>query len=792
MKRTTQLTLALALLLMILGTTGVRAQESVSLSFTINGTSATDVGISVVDENGDAIDGAAATLTSSHALKATSNILTNGIVCPNVNGNTSPTIELTFTITGLPTTFSYNNMGLDIHALNSSGNYQNNTDSSVPREFSVAVSKGSDSADLTAWKTLSDIEIAYGVGSAGAVHQVWNTINDESATATDPLVISLTITADATNNMGCFFGLSSIELNTASDGSISADKYYHIIWKASTTSYMTEDDSGLMYVESENSHARQYWQFIPTDVENIYYIRSAVSGRYIGSSNLTPSSSSIMYTTTDTIPYYMGATSATATEIAGCYWFSSTDCDGYSDESNSPRALNKDGASSNVIVWQAGTSRVGSYWRIEECDYDYDPQPFTSSSEIGTPLAEYVVYNSEGGSIDGLYFVGESNSEGYQIVNADTHEAYDGMWKVVEPEGLTGYYQLVNVDTDETFAIDGGDMLRFEKKRSNFARSAQIYDMSCGTAVSDVYLRHLDADCCGYLMEYPLSTAGSSSVQTSLASAPSDAYTLYTDSKITAVRGQDLDLTLRLNAVLGGGIDGWFYFDWDRDGVFEESVEMPRTSRSTLTVSVPEDATLGKSRMRMRITNNGLSGADDDVLGEAIDFIINTVDLTGDSYVLDLQVNDGSRGTVSYAAVDGSSDEYTLTATALGDATFLYWKEGTMLKSVDEAYTITLDHDTYLVAYFSVNSENSVTAVEDVKQQGGGSQNLVVEMTPGSSTLSVQSDATVLQTQVYSLDGRLVARAQGSEVNVGGLNQGTYIVHVVTTSSKAATKVMIR
>ncbi len=81
------------------------------------------------------------TLTTSHAFKGTGSNVTESILCPNVNGSSSPTIVLTFNVSGLPESMSYNNVGLDIHALNGSGSYQQNGDNKK-RFFNMAISQG--------------------------------------------------------------------------------------------------------------------------------------------------------------------------------------------------------------------------------------------------------------------------------------------------------------------------------------------------------------------------------------------------------------------------------------------------------------------------------------------------------------------------------------------------------------------------------------------------------------------------------------------------------------------------
>ena len=344
--------------------------DVVSLKFNRTGANASSVTIDITNTEGNTIDGASATLTSSHSLKETSNAVTSAIVCPNANGNTSPTITLTFQMSDLPEGFSFNNIGLDIHALNGGNNYQERGDG-VKREWNVAV--GTNGTDFG---TLTDIDIAAGVNTNGQTHQVWNISSPTTVTSNGALTVTLTITK-GTENKGCFFGLSEVTLSTSEPVTPEPEpepeptpdasgKVYYIQWKNTGTNHITEGKDTYLTVSAKNTGKAQFWEFIPTDKADCYYIKNVVTGRYLGSCNKTPSSASRITTSATPVEYYVGATSATSGEIAGCHYLSSTDCADYSNESAGPRALNKDGASNYVITWQAGTGRVGSYWKLVE------------------------------------------------------------------------------------------------------------------------------------------------------------------------------------------------------------------------------------------------------------------------------------------------------------------------------------------------------------------------------------------------------------------------------------------
>ena len=195
---------------LLLACVGGWAQNVARLTFARTGTDASSVAVSVVDENGEAIDGASATLVStSHNFKGTAGNVTESILCPNVNANAnpSPTIVLKFKVMGLSEFYTFNELGLHIHALNGTNGYQDPYDNK-DRKWNVDV----DTQDSD-FGTLSDVDIAAGIPGANKMWEVSSTSNINTG---KELNITLTITKGSANG-GCFFGLSEIKLTFNED-----------------------------------------------------------------------------------------------------------------------------------------------------------------------------------------------------------------------------------------------------------------------------------------------------------------------------------------------------------------------------------------------------------------------------------------------------------------------------------------------------------------------------------------------------------------------------------------------
>lgn len=309
-------------------------------------------------------------------------------------------------------------------------------------------------------------------------------------------------------------------------------KFYTIAMKTNASQYMVENADGSLGVTAYDKTQRIFWEFVPTGNANCYYMRNATTKRYVKS--CAGAQKDRIYTSTERVEYYI-ATSG------GYVRFTSTDCTNYDKTANSPNGLNKDGASSNIIVWAAGSSNNNSWWKLNETEYLFEQ--------------------------------------------------------------------------------------RTALPHTDFMRKAQIYDNPCATA-SDIYITYVQAQGPpedGFLY-YP--------AKGKTASKPSEAFQIFTTSKVLMRRGNQFDGTIRLSKAPQEGDSLYVYFDFNRDGEFDACVRPDMARNTSFIITVPEDAALGQSRMRVRLTNNGLAGADDEACGQTIDFIVRAFDSTATSILV--------------------------------------------------------------------------------------------------------------------------------------------------------------
>mgnify|MGYP002511830639 CR=1 FL=1 len=502
---------------------------------------------------------------------------------------------------------------------------------------------------------------------------------------------------------------------------------YTIEWKTGTGSYITEEADGSMVISNYDETKRMFWEFVPTEKNNCFYLRNTATGRYIQSCNLEPSSASRVNTGKEPVEYYVAKNTTAGAATFGQYWFSSTDCANYDKTASSPRALNKDGASNFIITWTAANGNIGSFWTLHETEDLYDLRPFMVGESY-----RYLLQNDELKALQladdntlswekrtedlsqTWYFKGESNrAGGYQIINAKTGKALNDGTAYVVVQDLTAesaVYQFrpfaTKDDASTVLTIDGKSALTFRAVRSAFSRNAQIYQMPCG-ALAGLYISELSltGEAAYKPLVFPITTAAGKESAT-----PAEWFTLYVRDKAEVQPGKSLTLDITMNQTPAAGYEAFAYFDWNRDGVFEAVTTLDMARTMSATIPVPADAKEGKTRMRIRITDNGLTDAEDEAVGQIFDAIL-TVIPANKGLSFSVTTSDLTRGTVSYEL---NGDEMTIKAEPLGNATFIAWREGNRLFTTTATHTFTLDRSIHLTAYFTPNTD-IVTLIEGVE-----------------------------------------------------------------------------
>ena len=166
--------------------TFVRDGQQVTVNSSIEGVTAEFVGMS------------GATFKAS-----TGNVLTNSILCPDVNANANPTITMTFKVKGLNT---LNSIGLTVLGLNSGGNYQNADN--YERIWNIACAVGDTPEATTEIATFEQNVTKQG---GDAIFDLSKELDQAVQLSPEGSYLTLTITPKTTT--GCFFGLAAISLD---------------------------------------------------------------------------------------------------------------------------------------------------------------------------------------------------------------------------------------------------------------------------------------------------------------------------------------------------------------------------------------------------------------------------------------------------------------------------------------------------------------------------------------------------------------------------------------------------
>lgn len=612
-------------------------------------------------------------------------------------------------------------------------------------------------------------------------------------------------------------------LTPVTDGAFSAEKYYAINRMNMDGAFMMENNAGELYTTTFNDAERVFWKLIPTGKANCYYVQNATTGRYVQSTKQNLSAQIPMGSNPVEIQIGKDGTSGASTNGTSFYYFCST------DQNNIPSGalglnLNGSKAGANVVAWSAASGNQNSYWTVSETEYTYEPQilPLVESLDDAATAAKYALAVKDGkwlaaenGSVSlaekgtdnkfAWFFVGTSNKkEGIYLVNmADPTKVLtlndDGSYGFAETEQGTRWFVAEKVAADGSttltfvpytqkddaepayLTIGGVSEFVLANYRSGYSLATQIYFLPCGV-LDEGYIASLNLTGEQVLKELNYE-----------ASKPSNYYTLYTVEKATVARGESFNLAAQLSG-MGEGTVAYVYFDWNRDGLFETVLSYD-TDEIADEIEVPEDAVVGKSRMRVRITNNALTDAEDDAVGSIYDFIVNIAEPQA-KRLITVKPNGADRGTAAILVGEEQLGSYeanygetvTASATPANDLEFVCWKDNRTVVSADAEYSFTVTEHADLVACFTPNS----TFETDIQNTEVAQKNLVYELVQGTDEIQVVTDADVKMVYVFAANGTLVGKSASKKVSVGGMLEGTYIVKVVTAVGDGSKKIVLK
>ncbi len=739
------------------------ASEPLTLTFHRSGTDAGSVTVT------SGLAGVNATLTSvSHGLKA----FGNETLCADVNGSTSPTIVYSFSVTGLPADWSANTIGLDISGYNAAGAFQQSNDNKK-RQFNVNVD--ANNSQIASW---SDLDPAAGVDGA---RKVWDKALNSTLTPGNSLNLTITVTK-GTENVGCFFGLNSITLSTNGDiEPVEKSKIYTLKWKKNTTDYMTAMPDGSIQIGSYAATNRVFWEFIPTDNENCFYIRNTANGLYIGSCNMQPGSGSRVMLSETPVEYYANISAAEEGANQGCYWLSSTDCQNYNNEASGARCLNKDGGSNYIITWTSGINNVGSYWTLTETEDLYEVRPFSADITYFILNSGHKAYNYSDQWVDFSQnvqnaqwrFAGTSNAAGgYQIVNAQTGVAINSGERYKVVANGAGYSFVGG--NGSYLSLAGESVFTFEAIRTAFAKNNRIFQMPCGT-IGDTWIASVSTG----EFHYPMLTAANGSlIEGTITKKPSK-YEILTRDAIDAAPGSTVTLAIGLNKAPADNISLTAFADFNRDGIFEYSLPITVAQNTTAEIAVPADSKTGDCRLRLRLNSNAFTGPDDEVFGEVLDLKLNIANPAENMIDPIARPNDPKRG-------DAQWSNNIASATSKGNALFLYWNEGMRVVSAQPEFNVEPSNKPRLLtAVFSVNTD----ILDSIDQAILNSVNTEATIVFNGYELSVEG-AKANTIMVFDLNGRLAAETSADLLNISALPGGIYIAKAITNSGIVSSKIV--
>lgn len=244
-----------------------------------------------------------------------------------------------------------------------------------------------------------------------------------------------------------------------------------------------------------------------------------------------------------------------------------------------------------------------------------------------------------------------------------------------------------------------------------------------------------------------------------------------------------------------------FYTDWDCNGTFEKAegeVKTDAASKSiTKTLSIPEDAQAGKTRIRVRIETSAPSDANSTANGKVYDFVFYVKEKAVqpvEDFQITVASNNEEWGTAMIQTEANASGRYDkgteVTVKAIKNTienmvvSFDGWFNGETRVSEDEEYTFTVTENLHLVAKFSTTTgicPKDVTATMPSGTLRNGTVKLE-NVTPGSKIY------------VVSLSGQMMANVKTEssnvEIKLGYEEQYVAVVIENTNGNKSVLKLL--
>lgn len=318
-----------------------------------------------------------------------------------------------------------------------------------------------------------------------------------------------------------------------------------------------------------------------------------------------------------------------------------------------------------------------------------------------------------------------------------------------------------------------------------------IYPMPFpGTNTGSMYIT--SAITSGDAVMYPLGYVRSA--------APSKHFIIISKETSLLTAGKDFDLILNENSDPSNQTIT-FYTDWDCNGTFEKAdgeVKTDAASKSiTKTFSIPEDAQLGKTRIRVRIETSTPSDANSTANGKVYDFVFYVKEKAVqpvEDFQITVASNNEEWGTAMIQTEANASGRYDkgteVTVKAIKNTvenmvvSFDGWFNGETRVSEDEEYTFTVTENLHLVAKFSTTTGICPKYVTTTMPTG----------TLRNGTVRLANVTPDSKIYVVSLSGQMMANVKAESTNVeiklGYEEQYVAVVIEETNGNKSVLKLL--